>query len=192
MKLRLADIVDIRTGFPFRGKVIHDPAGTLAVVQMKDVDESAGLSGVGTLRIEDDPKRHRRHLLQRGDVLLQSRGHKFPCTAVDQDIHGIAALGLYVLRPSGAVLPDYLVWVISHPTTRANLQAISRGTYIPFLAKADLDELRVPVPPFAEQHRIAEIARLLRTETRLSVRLQNLRSQLVDATTWRAATAKNH
>lgn len=190
MKLRLAEVADIRTGFPFREKVLHDPAGTLAVVQMKDVDESAGLTGVGTLRIQDDPKRYHRHLLQQGDVLLQSKGQKFPSATVDRDIHGVAALGLYVLRPNEVVVPDYLAWLLSHHTVLAGLQAIARGTYIPFLAKGDLEELRIPVPTLEVQRQVAEVFRLRSASRRLERRLQLLQDQYADAMTWRAAISK--
>ena len=43
MRQKLADIADIQTGFPFRGRVVHEAEGTLAVVQMKDIDDIAGL-----------------------------------------------------------------------------------------------------------------------------------------------------
>src|ERR1017187_1945202 len=157
MMRRLADIAEIRTGFPFRGRVEPVPGGALAVVQMKDVDESAGLNPRGCLRIADEPNRYDRHLLEVGDVLLQSRGHKFPAVVFDKPLHGVAALGLMVIRTSSAAVPEYLNWLLNHPRTRETLRASARGTYVPFISRSALGELRVPLPPIGAQRRIAAI-----------------------------------
>ena len=187
MQSRLADVADVRTGFPFRGKVMGDPTGNLAVVQMKDISDAGHLETGGCLLIKE-VSAHGRHLLQQGDVLLQSRGAKFPAGVVDAEVHGIAALGLHVLRPRERLLPEYLAWVMNHPTTREALRGMARGSYIPFLSKADLADLKIPVPPIKTQHQIVEVARLEREATRLSAQLQNLRDEYSAAITWRAAT----
>lgn len=187
MQSRLADIADVRTGFPFRGKVMDDPSGNLAVVQMKDVSDAGLLDAGSYLRIKE-VSAHSRHLLKQGDVLLQSRGAKFPAGVVDAEVHGIAALGLHVLRPGERLLPEYLAWVMNHPTTREALRSIARGSYIPFLSKADLADLKVPVPSIQTQRQIVEVARLEQETARLSAQLQNLRDEYSAAVTWRAAT----
>lgn len=187
MQSRLADVADVRTGFPFRGKVMDDPMGSLAVVQMKDVSDAGYLDASEGLRIQEEPA-HGRHLLKHGDVLLQSRGSKFPAAVVNTEVHGIAALGLHVLRPGQQLLPEYLVWVMNHPTTRDALRGIARGSYIPFLSKADLADLTIPVPPIQTQRQIIEVARLEREAARLSTELQTLRDEYSAAVTWRAAT----
>ncbi|MGE3595795.1 MAG: restriction endonuclease subunit S [Dehalococcoidia bacterium] len=184
MLTRLADVAEVRTGFPFRGKVHDDPTGKLAVVQMKDVSDVGRLDPAACLHIQEESS-HTRHLLRAGDVLLQSRGSKFPAGVVDMPIHGIAALGLHVLRPGPHVKPAYLAWIMNHTTTREALRDMARGSYIPFLSKGDLEELRVPVPDLATQQRIVEIL-WLRAEER---RLHEQREALIDQLTWGAACA---
>src|SRR5690606_10949961 len=98
MQSTLADVADVRTGLTFRGTVLDDPTGSLAVVQMKDISDAGRLDASEGLRIREEPA-HSRHLLKQGDVLLQSRGSKFPAAVVNADVHGIAALGLHILRP---------------------------------------------------------------------------------------------
>lgn len=187
MQSRLADVADVRTGYPFRGKVMDDPNGEVAVVQMKDVNDGGRLDASGCLRIREEPA-HGRHFLKQGDVLLQSRGAKFPAGVVDVEIHGIAALGLHVLRPGPELLPAYLAWVMNHPTTRESLRGIARGSYIPFLSKADLANLEIPVPPLRTQQKIVEVATLEREAARLASDLQNMQNEYAAAITWRAAT----
>lgn len=187
MQARLADIAEVRTGFPFRGKVQNDPSGTLAVVQMKDIVDAGHLDRSGSIRIQEEPA-HGRHLLRRGDVLLQSRGSKFPAAVVDDDIHGIAALGLHVLRPGKTVIPEYLSWVMNHPLMREALVGLARGSYIPFLSKADLAGLSIPLPPLPTQRQIVEVARLQRETALLTEQLQSLLDLHAATVTWNAAT----
>ena len=187
MQTRLADVADVRTGYPFRGKVMNDPDGSLAVVQMKDISDIGHLDAGESLQIREEPA-HGRHLLLQGDVLLQSRGARFPAGIVDTPIHGIAALGLHVLRPGDRLLPAYLAWVMNHPATREALRGIARGSYIPFLSKGDLAQLQIPVPSIRIQHQIIQVARLEREAAQLSAQLQKLRNEHAATITWLAAT----
>jgi restriction endonuclease S subunit len=190
VKKRLADVADVRTGFPFRKAVQSALNGTLAVVQMKDIDESAGLDLDGLTLIEDEPDRYAQHLLQIGDVLLQSKGNKFPAGAIDKPVHGIAALGLMVIRPRH-VAPEYLRWVLNQPRTRDDLRAAAKGTYVPFLSRAAVEALTVPIPAIETQWRIVEIDRIRNQEQRLVHHLSDLKNQFADALVWKAATSNS-
>ena len=186
MKMRLAEIADIQMGYPFRTAVKPVDGGTLAVVQMKDVDESAGLIPEACLRIQDEPRRYEKHLLQVGDVLLQSRGSKFPSVVFDKPLYAVAALGLIVIRPREKVLPVYLSWLLNQARVREALRAVAQGTYIPFLSKADVEGLNVSLPPLETQQRVVEVDRLRRRERTLQVELLKLTDQYTDALVWKA------
>lgn len=190
MKKRLADIADIRIGYPFRTAIKPIEGGTLAVVQMKDVDESVGLITEGCLRIEDEPERYAKHLLQIGDVLLQSRGSKFPSVVFDKQLRAVAALGLVVIRPGMEVLPAYLNWLLNQSRTREGLRAVAQGTYIPFLSKADIEGLNVLLPPLETQMRVVQIDTLRRRERVLQAELVKLTDQYNDALVWKAIASK--
>jgi hypothetical protein len=191
VKKRLAELADIRTGFPFRKAVEPVAGGTLAVVQMKDVDESAGLNPDACLRINDEAGRYGQHLLCVGDVLLQTRGSKFPAVVFDKPLHAIAALGLVVLRPRPEILPEYLSWLLNHPKTRDALRTVARGSYIPFLSRTELLDLQVSVPTFAIQKRIAAVNVLQRRVRHLQSELIELDARYTDALVWNAATSNS-
>lgn len=187
MKQRLANVADVRTGFPFRKAVEAAPNGALAVVQMKDIDDLAGLNLDACVLIEDDPKRYEQHMLKVGDVILQSRGYKFPAAVVDKPVHGIAALGLMVIRPH-TITPEYMKWVLNQPRTREALRGSARGTYVPFLSRTAVEDLQIPVPTVETQRRIIEIYRLRIEEQRLASKVSELNNQLTDALVWKAAS----
>ena len=189
MMKRLADIAVVQTGFPFREKVVPDPEGTLAVIQMKDIDDSAGLQLDGCTMINYNDKRYSKHLLNVGDVVIQSRGSKFPAATIDKTILAIAALGLMVIHPEG-ISPEYLAWVLNQGRTREALRSVSQGTYVPFISRAALEALQIPVPAMEVQQKLVSIAHLRRREEQLSTQLIALKNQYIDAQVWKAAASK--
>lgn len=188
---RLADVANVFTGYPFRGKVNPEEGGDLAVVQIKDVDAAAGLRTHDLIMLRDALGKYGKYLLSTGDVLLQSRGSNHPVAVVREGFRGIAALGLHVIRPKQKHLhPDYLVWYMNHPKSQAKLKDAARGSYIPFISKGDLAEFRIPVPSLDVQDRIACIDHSRRQERHLMKQLDHHLQEQTDAATWIAATKK--
>lgn len=190
MRQRLGNVADVSTGFPFRGKVYPEEGGDVTVVQIKDIDAATGLNVDGTLRLRSEGGKYDKYLLAVGDVLFQSRGSRHPVAVVNTPLRGIPALGLHLLRPHAkSVRPEYLAWCLNHPVTQAALKDSARGSYIPFVAKGDLEEFSVPIPPLDVQDRIVAVDRLRRREAELIQRLNILQQQYADAATWTAATS---
>lgn len=186
MDVKLADVAQIRTGYSFRGKIDDDPTGTLAVLQIKDVRGTGQLALQDCIHIKDGPA-YAGHILEAGDVVVQARGSAFPAGQVGTPFHGIAAVGLHVVRPAPDLLPAYLAWLFNHPAMQATLSGMAHGSRIPFLSKSSLADLHVPVPPLETQRRLVGIAVLEREADRLAFELQHLRSEYTAAVTWRAA-----
>jgi restriction endonuclease S subunit len=188
----LADVADVFTGYPFRGKVYPEEGGDLAVVQIKDVDAAAGLRLENLIMLRDERGKYGRYLLEAGDVLFQSRGNHHPVAVVRDGMHGIAALGLHIIRPNKKHLrPEYLAWFMNYPQTQAKLKDAARGSYIPFVAKGDLAAFSIPIPSLEVQDRIGRIDQLRRQERQLVSRLNELMQEHTNAATWVAATRKN-
>lgn len=191
----LGSVVQIGTGYPFRGKVEHVPEGSLVVLQQKDVSElaadpGASLAGFvpqGAALVEEDSS-HRNHLLQHGDVLLQVRGNQFLSVLFAGDYPAIAAQGVAVFRPKAGLTSEYLCWFLNHPKTTETLRSMAGGTHIPFLSKQTLVALRIPVPVAEQQRRIVEMDRVRQHHKAATRQLLQLTDTLVDASTWHAAT----
>ncbi len=106
-------------------------------------------------------------------------------------MHGMAALGLHVIRPNRKHLrSEYLAWFMNHPKTQAKLKDTARGSYIPFVAKGDLAAFSIPVPSLEVQDRIGRIDQLRLQERKLVSRFNELLQEQTDAATWVAATRK--
>jgi len=190
MMTPLGAVSAISTAFPFRKKVESEPGGDVAVIQIRDIGSTAGGPTDSAPVVLNDDGRYDRYLLQPGDLLFQSRGTRFPTTVVPAGLRGIASSGVHVVRPERRqVLPEYLSWWINLPASQERLATdIARGSYVPFVAKKDLETFMVPVPPLEMQSRIVAAAALRRRELELQKRLDTMTQKLVDAVTVAAAT----
>ncbi len=186
---RLGDVAEVLTGYPFRGKVMPDDGGDLVVMQIKDLAADGGLDLDGALRIRDQPT-YQRHLLQASDILLQSRGSINRASFFEGTVHAIAALGLFVIRSDPRVIrPGYLLWCLNHPRTQERLRDLTRGSTVPFIAKADTADFTVPTPPLAVQEQVIAVDRLRQHERALATELDRLRTHYTDSLMWQAAAS---
>lgn len=177
---RLADCVQVITGYPFRGKVHPEEGGKLAVIQIKDIDAGGAIDLGSALRIQAD-SRFERHLLRAGDVLLQSRGSHHPSAVFDGSVDAIGALAVHILRPCLDVLqPEFLSWYLNHPKTQDRLRDLARGSSVAFIAKNDIENFTVPVPPVALQEKVASVAQLRKQEACLVADLERLRGEYIN------------
>ena len=108
MKKRLIDIAEFRTGYQFREKVKPDPAGTVRVVQIKDIDPDLRIRVADLVTVSLD--RPEPYLVQAGDVLFLGRGHRLYAVLVPEvEPNTIATSYFFILRTNPlAVLPAYL------------------------------------------------------------------------------------
>jgi len=177
--MNLDQLADIQMGYPFRSRLQHDPAGDIAVIQMKDLDDASLLHADTAIRVSlPGGKDH--HLLRPGDLLLRSRGQSYG-TAIVGPALGAAVLAapMLMLRPR-RVLPAYLHWFLNTPSTQATLATLAAGTAVRVINAEALRSLEVPLPPLAEQQRIVDVAVLAQREQELADRIARRRRDLTN------------
>ena len=95
--------------------------------------------------------------LQRGDVVLGRRGDMGRCAVVGEAEHGwLCGTGSLIVRPGTALDPHYLQRFLSSPSVVSRLEEASVGSTMVNLNQRILLALEVPIPPLAEQKRIAD------------------------------------
>ncbi len=177
--MELDKLTEVRMGYSFRSRLEHDPEGDVMVIQMKDIDDANRLHPDDAIRV-NLPKRGRgHHLLRAGDLLFRSRGRSNDAALVLDGI-GTAVLSapMLLIRPHG-VLPDYLCWFINAPPTQAQLAALAEGTSVRMISAEALKSLDIPLPPEAQQRRIAEVAALAQREQALLAAIAARRQRLI-------------
>ena len=179
MKTKLEGIVEIRLGFQFRGKVVPAPQEGIDVIQIKDINGrlEVDVHDLTAVQVE----KPERYLVEPGDVLFLSRGHRMFGTVVPELRREAVASGyFFILRPkSDKVLPRYLAWFLNEPGFQRWLQPLIRGSHMPIISRSDFAELPVIVPDLQTQQRIVQLNDLMLTEAQLMDQLKEKRAELI-------------
>lgn len=184
--MNLGDLADVRTGYPFRSRLEHDPAGAVVVIQMKDIDDADLLHPEHAVRVHL-PRGKESHLLQPGDLVFRSRGRTNTVALAGADIgDAVLAAPMLLIRPRG-VLPAYLHWYLNASHTQATLAAMSEGTSVRMITKEALQGLEVPVPNLERQRQIVELAGLAQQEQALITEIATQRKRMAEGLLMRAA-----
>lgn len=159
-----APLADLMTGGLFTdGDWVEtkdqDPAGGVRLVQLADV-------GVGSFR-----NRSSRFLnveaanrlgctyLRPGDVLVARMPEPIgrACLLPDLGQESVTAVDVCVVRPPSGLLPKYLMWWLNSPQAHGRIVELQSGTTRKRVSRKNLGTVETPLPPLAEQERIAHL-----------------------------------
>lgn len=101
--------------------------------------------------------------LKSGDVLVARRGEMGRCVIVQAEHLGwLCGTGSFYLRTgSKEMLSEFLAACISSQPMRKFLEHLSGGAIMPSLSGTQIKNLRIPVPPMAEQNKFVGACRLI-------------------------------
>lgn len=179
----LGEIADIKTGYVFRGRVQEDPAGNVRVIQNKDMAAGqVNLEGVATVSVPDRGTLGR---VQRGDILLRSRGTAPDVALVGQEPEKDTILASPLMRiritDPAVADPGYVAWLLGQEAAQEYLRGSSRGSTLPVITKSEVEKLPLVLPPAAYQQRVGEIAALSAEVQRLTHELADKEAAYVSA-----------
>lgn len=188
MNVALTDIAEVRMGYSFRSRLETDAEGDVAVIQMKDIDDTNLLHPEGLARVQM-PDLKDRHLVQERDLLFRSRGMTNSAALAGGGLgRAVLAAPMLLIRPKTEIVePAYLQWFINHPATQAVLSGQAAGTAVKMIGKSVLDGLVVALPPLDRQRLIVEIAQLASREAALLQELRERRKALLEGILLREA-----
>lgn len=177
-------MADIQSGYITRGKIEADEAGTHFLLQARDVDADRLTFRTETF-LRFNPKMSRNDvLLQANDLLFMTRGSR-NYTILINDMPGpaLAAASFFIIRVHRKdVLPAYLFWYLNQAPVDSYLQQHSgRGVNMPVVRRTVLENVPVPIPPFAVQEKVAGLDGLLRDELELLRKLSEKRKEQISA-----------
>lgn len=163
----LGELAFTQLGYSFRGGLSPDPNAPVRVVQTRDLRDDHVVDLETTDRVDLDPPANQ--WLQRGDVLVRSRGESVTSAIVDADVADvIAAAPLLRIRvTSPSVLPQYLNWIINQEPSRVYFAKHIEGSNVKMISRRALEELPIDVPPIEQQEKVIQLAGLAARERRL-------------------------
>ena len=94
--------------------------------------------------------------IQRNDLLFCLRGSFGKVARIEPFCEGAIALSLVIIRLFNTALREYLFIYLKSPQAANELNKYANGTAQPNLAAKDVLKYLIPLPPLAEQHRIAD------------------------------------
>lgn len=188
MTIRLAEVAEIRMGYTFRSRLEPEMGGDVAVIQMKDIDDSNLLHPENLVRIQM-PELKDKHLVQEGDLMFKSRGVSNAASLVAGNLgRTVLAAPMMLIRPdANKVDAAYLQWFINQPSTQNILSTQAAGTAVKMISKAALEQLVIAIPPLETQRRIVEIGRIASLEARITTELMDRRKVLIERILMREA-----
>lgn len=179
---QLGELAEIRTGYPFRGRIARVESGGCRLVQMGDVRATTSEVNIELAHVVAPPN-WQKHVLQPGNVLFVGRGMRNDAaTFVGETGNVIAAPHLFVLRARNEwiAFPDYLTWFLNLPETQERIRSIRSGSALPFVPMEAFARLEVPVPSIEIQKRVVGIKRLCQHEQHLLAQIRERRRTLMD------------
>jgi hypothetical protein len=180
MRMKFAEVVEVRAGYPFRGRVTPDPGGNARVVQIRDLDDAGRIRTDNLVRVRAVNLDNYR--FRPGDVLFLARGERrFAIPIPEHAGDLLAASYFFVLRPDKRMDADYLTWAVNDADFQDAMRAFVKGSSMPQITKADLLELPIDVPPMATQRKIVAVHELMERERLLGDELQRNRAALMRA-----------
>jgi restriction endonuclease S subunit len=185
----ISELVRIRLGNTFRGKIEGNEGGEVAVMQPRNLEGGKLKEGV-TFISSSKISSLERHLLSPGDVLLSNKGTKFASFIYDGfPSKAIASSSFFVLVANEKlILPLYLLWYLNQESTLNDLASLNTGSAIPSLSKKALGGLRMPVPELPVQRKIAEMVHLVEKENQELLKLMTARKEYRDSYAWELIT----
>lgn len=187
MKLKLEKLAEIRSGYQFRGHVVPHPQGDVAVIQVKDLRGDAGLDADALIKVKLENAAEP-YLIQKGDVLFLSRGHRLFATAITDPPHRAIVPGYFfmVRLHDPTAIPEYVAWYLNQAPAQNRLKPSHAGTHMPIVPKSAFGELEIEIPALNIQRAVVALDELCRNERRLCAEFEQTRRQLIETVCLRA------
>ncbi len=137
----------------------QDPNGDIRLLQLADIGDGVFLNKSGRWINEDAFTRLRCTQLQPGDVLVARMPDPLgrACLMPQLQEKCVTVVDVAALRvAAGNIDNRWVMHTVNAPQLRAKIEAHSSGTTRKRIARGKLGEMEIPLPPAAEQKRIAD------------------------------------
>lgn len=118
-----------------------------------------------------------KHLLQKDDILLASKGLNNFAVAYNDEIGKAVASSMFlVIRINqGGILPEFLTWYLNHPLAQSYFINCSKGTALPCITKRIVENLEITIPTLEKQRVILKIHELRLKEKQIKTSIEDLK-----------------
>ena len=179
--IQLAEIANIKAGYPFRGSIKPAPNNGVLAVQMRDLRIEEGVinwDGAVTTRLTG---KREPDWLRSGDILLPSVGGRSQSILVGEvPAPAVCSPHIFQIRLTATqVEPGYIACALRQSEAQRQIAGAATGGTVKLLRRAVLENIRLPIPSIHRQRQIAELMATAMAERRaLEALIANRERQL--------------
>jgi len=174
----LKELVDIRVGYTFRGKIQNEINMDAAIIQLKDIDYN--YNRIKTPSIFKDSKKFKSNFfLKENDILFIAKGFRQVAVIYSNKEKAIATSVFFIITVRNKkLLPEYLMWFLNNKETQAIFERMKSGTSTQNIKKEVLESLKIKLPSKQEQNFIVKYNNLCRKEYIITEKIINKKKAL--------------
>lgn len=171
----LGHIADVRMGVTLRGRdaTRPDSKGSCRMIRISDITNDGHLTNPDLAQFEPGEPIKRDLFLRPGDILFPNRGIRTTAHVFrQQDANVIVGAQFFIIRVDHSVAdPQYVAWYLRTEVASQHFQLRRKGTLVQTVQRKDIEELQLPLPSLALQHKVVELDDLAIYERQLSLSL---------------------
>jgi len=156
----------IYSGYTYRSQPMEEPKGEYIFLQPRDINLATyALNVDSALRTNDFPG-PQKYLLEKGDVLIVSKGKNSPAVVFDSASKNVVASSAFVIVRAipEQLNPYYLAWYLGQTDTQNYFLSRKSGTTVLNLPIEAIKNMEIPLPSINRQETYGN---LYRNTTRL-------------------------
>lgn len=181
MQKRLADLVNIKAGYPFRGTVKELVGGGVYVIQPKDISELGEIIPETAIETELTGRRDA-DWLTKDDVLFISKGWRTTACYIEQNYKNLTCSpSLFILQAKpqwrNRLNMQFIAWQLNQGPAQNYFRRTAEGSGQINIRKQILADLLVGVPSIEKQHTLAKLYQASVQEHKLLMQLIENRVQ---------------
>jgi len=171
LTIQLNNLASIRTGLVLARKKAK--LDSIDKIEYEQISLKSFGNGIKIDNLQNDTfisaqKIDRKYLTQKGDIIVRLRAPNFALYIEKDDENLLIHSLLAVIRvKSDKINPKYLAYYINSRFAQKDLKQNVKGTTISMLKTADLENLKVVLPPLQEQNKLVKFLELADKEREL-------------------------
>ncbi len=121
-------------------------------------------------------------LLEKGDVIFQSKGNRFEAIYVDKDYANLVASQVYFTLKLNRekILAKYLTWFLNNELAADYFEMNSSGSVINVMSRKVLGDLEINLPSLEEQQVVVDLLESFSEEREITNEYLKTKAKLID------------
>lgn len=183
MQIKIKQIVDVITGYTFRGAIQEYPDSSLFVLQAKNIEKDTLSINVSDLVAAVCDTSHTKAFIKPKDVVISNKG-VFRSAVVRSNKKILASSSVYILRvkDNKLVFPEYLALYLNSPIGQQKLNHLMTGAAIKYILRKDIENINIHLISLEDQRKLVDFYYNIFTQINLLERKCDIMKNIVNGT----------